>query len=339
MIPPKRWTFCLSWQISGIGTLRPTSRKSYERNTDCTAGIANSKAKPHWAPFFKNRQLGDIQAIDIDGFIDHMADKDLSANRKNVIIRAGTKPLRWAFSKGKIDKDPTRGHILFSGEDAKRNILTPTVAMALFKAEWGNNRAKAGNMIAAVTGMRCGEIQALRFCDLGPDCLYVGHSYNKEDGMKTTKNREARTVELPFPELVAMLHELAKENPWGVKPESYVFWSDKSEDMPMHGTVFLDGLRRTLATIGYTEQEAQKYLFHGWRHFYTAYMVNKLDKKLIKSQTGHKTDVMLAHYANHRIDGDRELIQNVQRNTFAGLLPQQAFSHKSVIADSVAASA
>ena len=63
----------------------------------------------HWAPFFKNRQLGDIQAIDIDGFIDHMADKDLSANRKNVIISAGTKPLRWAFSKGKIDKDPTRG--------------------------------------------------------------------------------------------------------------------------------------------------------------------------------------------------------------------------------------
>jgi len=63
----------------------------------------------YWVPFFKGRFLGDIMAMDIDAFITHMGEKDLSASRKNVVIKAGTKPLRWAFSKGKIEKDPTRG--------------------------------------------------------------------------------------------------------------------------------------------------------------------------------------------------------------------------------------
>ena len=275
----------------------------------------------HWAPFFKGRFLGDIEPRDIDAFISHMGKKDLSAARKNVVIKAGTKPLRWAFSKGKIERDPTRGHILFSGDEMRRHILTPTAAAALFRADWKNERAKLGNMLAAVTGMRQGEIQALRFQDLGPDCLYVRGSWNKVDLLKPTKNNEARMVELPFPDLLASLAALARRNPWGAAPDSFVFWSDAGAEMPMHGTVFLDGLRRTLAQIGFPAGDAAKYLFHGWRHFYTSYMINKLDKKLLKSQTGHKTDTMLAHYADHRIEGDREQIRSAQRSTFAGLLP------------------
>jgi integrase len=277
----------------------------------------------YWEPFFKGRMLGEILAEDIDAFINHMAEKDLSAGRKNVVIKAGTKPLRWAFSKGKIDKDPTRGHILFSGDELKRNILTPMVAAALFRAPWKNERAKLANMLAAVTGMRSGEIQALRFKDLGQDCLYVNSSWNKEDDLKPTKNNEARTVEIPFPDLMKNLIEQAKQNPWGVSPDSYVFWSETRSDMPIHGTCFLDWLRKTLILIGFSEKDAAEYMFHGWRHFYTSYMIGKLDKKLLKSQTGHKTDVMLAHYADHCIEGDRELIQAKEREVFAGLLPKK----------------
>ena len=79
-------------------------------------------------------------------------------------------------------------------------------------------------------------------------------------------------------------------------------------------------------------------MFHGWRHFYTSYMVKGLDKKLLKSQTGHRTDDMLAHYADHELDGERETIRAVQRKTFAGLLPKLAPT-KAETAESMAVTA
>jgi len=188
----------------------------------------------HWEPFFQGCMMGDITAKEIDDFINHMAKKDLSAGRKNVIIKAGFKPLRWAFSKGMIETDPTRGHILFSGEETERRILTPMIAAAIFRLDWSSKKGKFANMLAAVTGMRIGEIIALRLKNLGPDCLYVKASWNKEDKDKTTKNNDSRNVEVPFPFLMDGLFEIAKQNPWGVSPESYVFWSDYKSTMPMH---------------------------------------------------------------------------------------------------------
>ena len=277
----------------------------------------------YWQPFFTGRNLGEITASDVDAFITHMGKMDLSPSRKNVIIKAGTKPLRWAFSKSMIEKDPTRGHIMFAGEQRKRDILTPSAASAAFRVQWSDERAKLANMLAAVTGMRSGEILALRVQDLGSDCLYIRGSWNKLDGIKLPKNNETRTVEIYFPDLMNGLIELAKQNPWGVSPDSFVFWTTKKKDVPMHGRAFVVELREALIQIGFKKTEAEKYLFHGWRHFYTSYMIRKLDKKLLKSQTGHKTDVMLAHYADHTIDGDREIIQTIGRETFAGLLPER----------------
>jgi integrase len=277
----------------------------------------------YWEDFFKGRFLGDITANDIDEFITFMGTKDISASRKNVVIMAGTKPLRWAFSKGKISGDPTRGHLMFSGEERKRNILTPTAAAAAFRVEWRDDMAKLANMLASVTGMRNGEIIALRFQDIGSDCLYVRSSWNGADKIKLPKNNETRTVEITFPYLINALVHLARQNPWGVSPDSFVFWSEYKKGVPNRGRIFVSGLREALMKIGFTEEEAAKYDFHGWRHFYTSYMAKKLDKKLLKSQTGHLTDDMINHYSDHETVGDRELIQTKQRETFAGLIPDQ----------------
>jgi integrase len=125
------------------------------------------------------------------------------------------------------------------------------------------------------------------------------------------------------------LIEQAKQNPWGVSPESFVFWSTTRKRVPMQGQHFGRGLYEVLIQIGFSEQEAKKYSFHGWRHFFTSYMIKKLDKKLLKGETGHKTDAMINLYSNHETEGDREIIQTVKKETFAGLLPERA----NVIAD------
>jgi integrase len=170
--------------------------------------------------------------------------------------------------------------------------------------------------------MRSGEILALRLQDIGSDCLFVRGAWNRLDGVKLPKNNETRTVELPFPYLIQELIAQAKQNPWGFSPDSFVFWSEFHKEKPMQPYLFVDGLREALIQIGFTKDEAAKYLFHGWRHFFTSYMVRKLDKKLLKGETGHKTDDMIDLYSDHELAGDRELIQAIKLETFAGLLPE-----------------
>jgi integrase len=70
-------------------------------------------------------------------------------------------------------------------------------------------------------------------------------------------------------------------------------------------------------------ESAKVYTFHGWRHYFTAYMRDRVNEKLLKNQTGHKTDQMLALYAGHMIDGDRDKIRAAQVEVFGGLIPAQ----------------
>jgi hypothetical protein len=88
----------------------------------------------YWIPFFRGRLLGDMTRADIDLFIDHIESRDISAARKNLIIRAGTIPLKWAYGKEMIDRDITAGITWFSGKAPERQILTPETAAAVFRA-------------------------------------------------------------------------------------------------------------------------------------------------------------------------------------------------------------
>jgi integrase len=275
----------------------------------------------HWEPHFKGVLLGDIAKEHINSFADAVALLPITYQRKNAIMLAGCIPLRWAYRKEKIPIDVTLGLVMFSGKERKRKILTPDIVADIFRLEWPDCRAKAANMLAAVTGLRSGEIQALRVCDLGGGFLHVRHSWNRIDGYKTTKNNEERVVELPFKFIQDALAAVAALNPHGSGPQSPVFWAEVSPVKPIEQRIFSRGLREALAASGMDTGEAAEYKFHGWRHFYATYMVSRLDGKLVQSQTGHKTALVLQHYADHRAPGDREKISNAQREAFGALLP------------------
>jgi integrase len=141
------------------------------------------------------------------------------------------------------------------------------------------------------------------------------------DGLKTTKNNEPRTVEVPFPGLMRELVNLAGQNPHGANMETYIFWSPLKHDKPMENPPFMRDLRAALVKTGMSEDSAKVYTFHAWRHFFTTYMRNRVDEKLLQKQTGHKTLIMLDHYSDHVLAGDRERIQQAQIESFAGLIP------------------
>jgi integrase len=309
------------WDYDSSPYIKEKLRKNHSIHRNYTNG-QKLTAEKHWTPFFKGRFLGEITRQDIEDFIDTLSNKKMSASRKNIILKSGTIPLRWAFAKEIIDKDVAANITWFSGKSAERHILSPEIVRALFMVKWRDERAMLANMLAAITGLRAGEIQALQIQDLGQDCLYIRHSWNGRDKLKTTKNNEERMVEVPFPAVISALLNLAGRNPHGAGMDSYVFWAKKTPSKPVEGIRFLTGLRDALEKTGMSHDSASVYVFHGWRHYFTAYMRGRLNEKLLQSQTGHKTIPMLDHYSDHIINGDREQIRQAKMDVFGTLIPR-----------------
>ena len=89
---------------------------------------------------------------------------------------------------------------------------------------------------------------------------------------------------------------------------------------PWSQKAFLHELRQALLKMGMSKETAKGYTFHAWRHFFTAYMADRVNNKVLQQQTGHKTTAMLEHYAEHRIDGEREGLRLAQVETFGRVI-------------------
>ncbi len=251
-----------------------------------------SSVEHYWQPVFNGKLLGEITRQDIDNFTDILNENNMAAGTKNNIIKAGTIGLRWAYSKDMLENDVTKGITLYAGKSKERQILSPELAQAVFKVQWKDQRSMLGNLL-----------------------------WNDLDKLKTTKNNEARIVEVPFPGLILDLLRLASQNPWGQGLDRFVFWSEIHDDAPMNLTRFLDDFRDAMQKTGLSKEASMVYTFHSWRHYFTTYMRDKLTERLLQSQTGHKSLAMLNHYSEHRRESDRKRIKAAQVEVFSSLLP------------------
>lgn len=272
----------------------------------------------HWSEIIGEKKLGELTRQDIQKQFNRLDTLPLNGNTKNHILRAVLTPLKWAYNNELLCRDLSRGWIMYKAEYKKRSILTMEMARSVFRVEWGNNMARLASMLSMCTGMRCGEILALTADDLGENCIYVRHSYNIKDGLKSTKNGEERTVFVYFPYIMEQLRILAETNPYK-NGAGFIFWG-LLPDKPIDCNVFRKFFRRALVAAGMSQGDAKKMTFHAWRHFYTTYMADKVNQKALQSQTGHKTQIMLEHYADHQTREDALVIMNAQAEVFGAVL-------------------
>jgi len=272
----------------------------------------------HWSEIIGEKKLGELTRQDIQKQFNRLDTLPLNGNTKNHILRAVLTPLKWAYNNELLCRDFSRGWIMYKAEYKKRSILTMEMARSVFRVEWGNNMARLASMLSMCTGMRCGEILALTADDLGENCIYVRHSYNMKDGLKSTKNGEERTVFVYFPYIMEQLRILAETNPYK-NGAGFIFWG-LLPDKPIDCNVFRKFFRRALVAAGMSQEDAKKMTFHAWRHFYTTYMADKVNQKALQSQTGHKTQIMLEHYADHQTREDALVIMNAQAEVFGAVL-------------------
>ena len=272
----------------------------------------------HWSDILGEKKLGELTRQDIQRQFNRLDSLPLNGNTKNHILRSVLTPLKWAYNNELLCRDLSRGWIMYKAEYKKRSILTMEMARSVFRVDWGNNMARLASMLSMCTGMRCGEILALTADDLGDNCIYVRHSYNLKDGLKSTKNGEERTVFVYFPYIMDQLRILAETNPYE-NGAGFIFWG-LLPDKPIDCNVFRKFFRRALVAAGMSKDEANKMTFHAWRHFYTTYMADKVNQKALQSQTGHTTQILIEHYADHQTREDALEIMTAQAEVFGAVL-------------------
>ena len=213
-----------------------------------------ARLKRYWYPHIAGKSVGEITREDITGIFSDKAVAKLAPKTINSIISAMTIPMKWAYCHGLTDINCYDGIIKCSTKSKKREVLTLEQAMAVFCTDWENDTAKLANMLAFYTGMRQGEIAALRLEDIGTDRIYIRHSWSKYEGL--------------------------------------------------------------LENIGYSDPK--KICFHAWRHLWCSRISDLIsDKRVIMTGSGHKTEFMLDHYAEHlEREHALEKLQRVQEKVF-----------------------
>ena len=297
---------------------------------------ARKRLDYYWRPYFGDEKiLSQLTKSEIATFsLTLKEDKALKANTINNILAAGTVALRWAARNDLIPRSPAEGLMTFAGKAAKRGVLSDDEVQALFALPWRDEHSKIGNMLAMSTGLRAGEILALQFSDIGDDRLRIRHSWNRWDKMKGTKTDLERTVPVLASMRDALLH-LAKRNPNGVGPATYVFWSSGDPDRPMEPDRLLKGLRRALLRLKLSEKDRKdpakvaaawqfwqnrRVVFHSWRHYFAARMADRLEKRKVMLATGHATGAVFDAYADHSNEEVFHEVQGAAAAVFGKLL-------------------
>lgn len=305
---------CLEWieQKKEYGEIEPQSADRYKR--DATKYfLKSSMAKV---------DMADINEYDLEDFIKktiHSEELTQKAWSNFRIILNGT--FKYAKKRGytSINIRTFMDELELSRKSFKKKIkedteevFTDTEVKRIEKYIY-NNRLDAYNLgivLAFHTGLRVGELSALKVSDLQGHVLSVTRTEVKakdENGKdqysvrEFTKGRDGHRQVIITDHAVKIFNEIAAYNPNGV----YLFERNGSR---VKSQVFTNRLYRMCDTLGITKRS-----MHKCRKTYATRLFNNgLSEKLIQKQMGHTsilTTQSYYHFNNYEIDKATEAVQ------------------------------
>lgn len=273
---------------------------SYSRSCcDKNNSIINKKA----IPFFGTWPLNMITTRDIEDWITAEKKTGLS----NATLNRRIKTLRLIFNEAfrlqDITFNPFDAVKLFHDDTKSKGIYTEKEIKTLFKEKesvslWKNKTSYLINYLAVLTGMRLGELQALRVEDLSPNSIKVSHSYDAMYGIKETKTGESREIPISlelYEELVSMLM-------W--QKNGYIF-SLNNGVKPVNRNYIYKDYYSAMNKIGLTRETLIKrnLSFHSYRHTFASILANNnVPELFIRKLTGHASQQVFNGYTHIEIE-------------------------------------
>lgn len=241
-------------------------------------------------PMLGTVQMSRLTSSSIRGFQDKLSEE---LGLRNVTINSAVATLRTIVKRAIVDevmdRNPFDKITERRNEESSRKAFTLDQVRLLLSSKWSNGIAMAAFKTACLTGMRIGEIQALKPSALKGDYIEVSASYSDALHLeKCPKNGKTRTV--PFPEQIRDdLALLASDRSDGM----YLFSTNGK--VPISKGLLLTTLKSQMRICGIDDPGLT---FHSARYFFDSYMYLHagVDKERIKKVIGHSSDAMFRHY-------------------------------------------
>jgi len=200
----------------------------------------------HVLPCFDDKRLAQITSRQIEDWILALRKKGLSPSTINHGLRCLKVMLKEATRHGIIARDPSAFITGLADHPVERGILTGAEIRKLFdeksigKVWTGDRMHYTMNLLAASTGMRMGEVQALSVRAVHENYVEVSQSWERRDGIKAgTKTGSGRLVPLPAYS-ARHLHELIASSPYQ-SFDDLVFYG-QNRNTPITPRMILAGL-------------------------------------------------------------------------------------------------
>ena len=224
-------------------------------------------------PFFREKMIADISRDVIKEWV-LWASRFWSAKTVNGAHGVLNIILESALDKEIIQRNPLSGIKFRAVEKKQRELLTVEEISRIYKSGlWARESQRAMFLLAAITGMRIGEISALKKTDFHDDFVDVTKTFSDRFGLGSTKTGENRKVPLKG----------------FVLPESSTEWAFEgvTADKPMVSHAVYNSFSRICDKLG-IDRKTRGITIHSMRNFFISYLQGEnVPQPKIKAVAGH----------------------------------------------------
>jgi integrase len=266
-------------------------------------------------PEFRHRQLGDLPQADVQAFVDGLLADGLAASTVRNTIDPLRAIYRHALKRGLVAVNPTREVELPAADGRRERIASPTEATRLLDALPAADRPIWATAFYA--GLRCGELQALRVCDidLGRSEVHVRRAWDRVEGSQQPKSK-AGTRTVP---MLAILRDYldARLLAAGRSGDDLVFGRTASEP-------FSPRPLAERADEAWGDAGLDRITLHECRHTYASLLIDAgVNPKAIQEFMGHATIQVTFDTYGKLMPGSREQARELM-DTYLDAAEQEA---------------
>ncbi|UCG14549.1 MAG: site-specific integrase [Deltaproteobacteria bacterium] len=261
--------------------------------------------KKHVYPHFGKRKLNTIRRKDLKAFFDSLLLKGMATETMGTVRTVISGVMTHAVESELMDSNPLRDiRMKYKSKQLEVDPLTGEEAEKLLKEakKYQGGIYHLPMLCALRTGMRIGEIQALKWGDVDFNGRFIHVKLSWRNGiLSNTKNKKRRRVDMS-PQLVATLKDVRviqkrKALKQGRPVSEWVFANE--EGAMLHRESFRNALNRCLESVG-----LRRIRVHDLRHSYaTIRLLRGHNVGDVSYQLGHSSIKITYDVYGHWIPG------------------------------------